>query len=163
MQPYQSYSGMMNQPIPNSYGANYGNYGAAYNGGYGYYDKSMYQQQQAPGLAGKYVQRFEDITANDVPMDGGYAFFIKSDLSESCAKAWQADGTIRTIYFKPVLDVLPSNSTNTTSDVQNVNTEAIQSLRNDVLGKLTELDGRLERIETGFKPATRKKEVLTNE
>lgn len=59
------------------------------------------QPQQQLGLNGKVVQAVEQITANDVPMDGSVAVFPKQDMSEIYAKSWNADGTIRTIVYKP--------------------------------------------------------------
>lgn len=59
------------------------------------------QPQQQAGLNGKVVQAVEQITANDVPMDGSIAVFPKQDMSEIYTKSWNADGTIRTIVYKP--------------------------------------------------------------
>jgi hypothetical protein len=59
------------------------------------------QPQQQAGLSGKVVQAVEQITANDVPMDGSVAVFPKQDMSEIYTKSWNADGTIRTIVYKP--------------------------------------------------------------
>ena len=59
------------------------------------------QPQQQAGLNGKVVQAVEQITANDVPMDGSVAVFPKQDMSEIYAKSWNADGTIRTVVYKP--------------------------------------------------------------
>lgn len=59
------------------------------------------QPQQQVGLNGKVVQAVEQITANDVPMDGSVAVFPKQDMSEIYTKSWNADGTIRTVVYKP--------------------------------------------------------------
>lgn len=59
------------------------------------------QPQQQAGLNGKVVQAVEQITANDVPMDGSVAVFPKQDMSEIYTKSWNADGTIRTVVYKP--------------------------------------------------------------
>lgn len=59
------------------------------------------QPQQQAGLNGKIVQAVEQITANDVPMDGSVAVFPKQDMSEIYTKSWNADGTIRTVVYKP--------------------------------------------------------------
>lgn len=59
------------------------------------------QPQQQAGLNGKVVQAVEQITANDVPMDGSVAVFPKQDMSEIYTKSWNADGTIRTIVYRP--------------------------------------------------------------
>ncbi len=67
-------------------------------------------QQMPTGINGKVVPSVENITANDVPMDGSVAFFPRQDMAEIYAKSWNSDGTIRTIVFKPVLDGNPNNN-----------------------------------------------------
>ena len=64
-------------------------------------NQPLFKPQQQAGLNGKVVQAVEQITANDVPMDGSVAVFPKQDMSEIYAKSWNADGTIRTIVYKP--------------------------------------------------------------
>ena len=61
-------------------------------------------QQTAPmsGMVGKMVGRIEDIAPQDVPMTGAPAFFPKQDLSEIYVKAWNSNGTLDTVVFKPV-------------------------------------------------------------
>lgn len=59
-------------------------------------------QNQVPGLMGRLVDDFNVITANDVPMDGNGAVFIKKDGSEIQVRNWTAQGTIATNVFKPV-------------------------------------------------------------
>lgn len=68
------------------------------------YQQSLQQQpmpQQIAGINGRIVQAVENINANEVPMDGSMAFFPKQDMSEIYVKGWNADGTIRTIVYKP--------------------------------------------------------------
>lgn len=69
------------------------------------YNFNPYQQRYVPpvqtGIAGKIVQSVEQVVANDVPMDGSIAVFPKQDLSEIYAKQWGADGTIKTVVFRP--------------------------------------------------------------
>lgn len=64
------------------------------------------QQVQQPvpvsGMVGKMVGRIEDIAPQDVPMTGAPAFFPKQDLSEIYVKAWNSNGTLDTVVFKPV-------------------------------------------------------------
>lgn len=59
-------------------------------------------QNQVQGLMGRLVDDFSVITANDVPMDGNGAVFIKRDGSEIQVRNWTAQGTIATNVFKPV-------------------------------------------------------------
>lgn len=60
--------------------------------------------QQIAGINGRIVQAVENINANEVPMDGSMAFFPKQDMSKIYVKGWNADGTIRTIVYKPSQD-----------------------------------------------------------
>ena len=74
------------------------------------------QPQQQVGVNGKVVQAVEQITANDVPMDGSVAVFPKQDMSEIYTKSWNADGTIRTIVYKPYTVSQP-NAANSSADM----------------------------------------------
>lgn len=49
----------------------------------------------------KIVNRLEDITPNDVPMDGTTGIFPLSDNSAIYVKSWNTDGTIKTIKYVP--------------------------------------------------------------
>lgn len=60
------------------------------------------QQVMMQGLMARMVDDFNVITANDVPMDGNGAVFIKKDGSEIQIRNWTAQGTIATSVFKPV-------------------------------------------------------------
>lgn len=61
-------------------------------------------QQNYPGLFGRIVDDFSLITANDVPMNGGGAVFIKKDGSEIQIRSWTANGTIATTSYSPILE-----------------------------------------------------------
>lgn len=69
----------------------------------------MSSPQQFAMLNGKIVDDFGMITANDVPMDGNGAIFIKKDGSEIQLRNWSANGTIQTTSYKPILDNKNSN------------------------------------------------------
>lgn len=49
----------------------------------------------------KIVNRLEDITINDIPMDGTPGIFPISDGSAIYVKSWKSDGTINTIEYLP--------------------------------------------------------------
>lgn len=66
------------------------------------------QQNAYQGLNSRLVDDFNVITANDVPMDGNGAIFIKKDGSEIQHRNWTAQGTIATSVFKPVSSDTPS-------------------------------------------------------
>lgn len=59
------------------------------------------QPIQNNSIAGRMVDDFANIVANDVPMDGSAAVFVKRDMTEIQAKRWNPDGTISTVRFEP--------------------------------------------------------------
>lgn len=132
------------------------------------YQQSLQQQpmqmnqqpmpQQIAGINGRIVQAVENINANEVPMDGSMAFFPKQDMSEIYAKSWNADGTIRTLTFKPVLndktDILSGDTEKLEFDLSEKATEGI-------MAKLNELSEKIEQLSLGAQrktPRTQSKE-----
>lgn len=107
--------------------------------------------QQIAGINGRIVQAVENINANEVPMDGSVAFFPKQDLTEIYAKSWNADGTIRTLTFKPVLndktDVLSGDTEKLEFDLSEKATEGI-------MAKLNELSEKIEQLSLGTQRKT---------
>ena len=102
--------------------------------------------QQIVGINGRIVQAVETINPNEVPMDGSVAFFPKQDLTEIYAKSWNADGTIRTLTFKPVLndktDILSGDTEKLEFDLSEKATEGI-------MAKLNELSEKNEQLSLG--------------
>ena len=102
--------------------------------------------QQIVGINGRIVQAVETINPNEVPMDGSVAFFPKQDLTEIYAKSWNADGTIRTLIFKPVLndktDILSGDTEKLEFDLSEKATEGI-------MAKLNELSEKIEQLSLG--------------
>ena len=107
--------------------------------------------QQIAGINGRIVQSVENINANEVPMDGSMAFFPKQDMSEIYVKGWNADGTIRTLTFKPVLndktDVLSGDTEKLEFDLSEKATEGI-------MAKLNELSEKIEQLSLGTQRKT---------
>ena len=107
--------------------------------------------QQIVGINGRIVQAVENINANEVPMDGSMAFFPKQDLTEIYAKSWNADGTIRTLTFKPVLndktDILSGDTEKLEFDLSEKATEGI-------MAKLNELSEKIEQLSLGAQRKT---------
>lgn len=103
-----------------------------------------YQQNQiVQGINGKMIAEINQITANDVPMDGSVAFFPKQDLSEVYAKSWNADGTIRTVTYKPVLDGEPKTAPKPEKLKCDLSEESAQNIMN----KFDEISDRLGQLE----------------
>ena len=107
--------------------------------------------QQIVGINGRIVQAVETINPNEVPMDGSVAFFPKQDLTEIYAKSWNADGTIRTLTFKPVLndktDILSGDTEKLEFDLSEKATE-------DIMAKLNELSEKIEQLSLGTQRKT---------
>ena len=84
-------------------------------------------------------------------MDGSVAFFPKQDLTEIYAKSWNADGTIRTLTFKPVLndktDILSGDTEKLEFDLSEKATE-------DIMAKLNELSEKIEQLSLGAQRKT---------
>lgn len=132
------------------------------NSGFGYSYPSIPQIQSAgnfmqpqqspsytrPMIIGKVVNRVEDVTPNDIPMDGSYGVFPLQDRSHIFLKRWNADGTISTEkYIKEVIDIPKEPE------------------RDPIAEEMAMLREQLDRIEKSLKPKTtsNKKEVAVNE
>lgn len=126
------------------------NYGA-----YQYNPMASFQRYQQPeptqSISGRVVQAVETINPNEVPMDGSVAFFPKQDLTEIYVKGWNADGTIRTLTFKPVLndktDILSGDTEKLEFDLSEKATEGI-------MAKLNELSEKIEQLSLGAQRKT---------
>lgn len=64
-------------------------------------DPTLFAQTAPKVLPGHMVERLEDITVGDVPIDGSLGLFPQKDGSCIYAKSWNADGTIKTMRFVP--------------------------------------------------------------
>ena len=101
----------------------------------------MQQPIQARGLNGMIVPSVDKVTADCVPMDGSAAFFPKQDLSEIYVKNWCADGTIRTLTFKPVFEGGGANGNNSPTAKENTEiTEVFQKRFDELVSKIEELE-----------------------
>ena len=121
--------------INNPYQPQMMTYTPGYNA-YPYSPMQRFQEQQLPqqpvqqvpqqqnlqiqaGINGRMVAAVEQIAANDVPMDGSVAFFPKQDLTEIYAKQWGADGSIKTVVYKPYTEPKDNQTVNSMIDVEN--------------------------------------------
>ncbi len=124
-------------------------------------------QQMPTGINGKVVPGVENITANDVPMDGSVAFFPRQDMSEIYAKSWNSDGTIRTIVFKPVLEGNPNNLPHTEEKLKfalsDEATEAFMKRFDEIEKRLDDFGLTLTKSSTKSSTSRTKKEVMADE
>lgn len=114
---------------------------------------NQFQQQLQSGINGRVVQSVEMITANDVPMDGSAAFFPMQDMSAILAKSWNADGTIKTVIFKPINETVPQNEI---QNKENLKIDLSDGTVSAFMDRFDELSERLEQLEVSInKTATK--------
>lgn len=124
------------------------------------YQQSLQQQpmqmnqqpilQQIVGINGRIVQAVENINANEVPMDGSMAFFPKQDMSEIYVKGWNADGTIRTIVYKPYTDPKDNQTVNSMANAENAKFTLSDESTQLFLNKFEELSEKIGQLEDRF-------------
>lgn len=149
--PYQT-------PIMNNYVPQYGAY--QYNPmaniqRYQQPDQIQQPQMQQPmtqpiGINGRVVQAVENINANEVPMDGSMAFFPKQDLSEIYVKGWNADGTIKTIVYKPYTTPQDNQTVNSMGNAENAKFTLSDESTQLFLNKFEELSEKIGQLEDRF-------------
>ena len=112
----------------------------------------MQPQQMQIGLNGKMVDVVDQITANDVPMDGSVAIFPKKDMSEIYLKSWTPNGTIATVVFKPVME----ESNNSASVQESLKVGLSDEVTEVFMQKFDELAKKIEELEKSMtKPTTK--------
>lgn len=68
----------------------------------GYSGFNNFQRPSVPSiLPGRQVANADEITPQEVPMDGSVSLFPQNDYSAIYAKTWTKDGTIATVKFIP--------------------------------------------------------------
>ena len=109
------------------------------------------QQQQAQaqiqnpvqaqnGIIGKYIGNAEEITVSDVPMNGRYSIFPKNDMSEIYAKAWDGNGNIQTVVYRPyVQENQQNNGQDITANAVNVIDE-LQTFKQEGMARFDALE-----------------------
>ena len=105
--------------------------------------QNQYQPQYQPqmqSVVGRMVDDFGMITANDVPMDGNPATFIKRDGSEIQTRMWSANGQIVTTTYKPFLEPLEDKTANSSSEELNALYEDFKSFKEEIFSRFDRLD-----------------------
>lgn len=142
------------QPMQNPYVAQMGQYQQNFQP-----QVQQVQQQQSVGLNCRIVDDFNSIVANDVPMDGNGAFFVKRDGSEVQHRNWAANGTIVTTPYKPVQPENQSEGANMPQMDFNGLNEDVRALREDILARLDSIEKSMGKTTTRGKKA----EVVADE
>lgn len=107
MNPYQQQNNY--QPMQSQYIPQMGQYQQNF-------QPQIQQIQQPIGLVGRAVNDFSEIKADDVPMNGTPAIFVKNDMSEIEVRIWGKDGLIRPTQYKPILEQNIAEGTEYTSN-----------------------------------------------
>lgn len=118
------------------------------------------QAQQQIGLNCRVVDDFSMITANDVPMDGNGAVFMRKDASEVQWRNWTANGTIQTTVYRPVQAENAEQGANMPQMDFNALNEDVRALREDILARLDAIE---KFVSTTTKTATRAKKGVDEE
>ena len=114
-------------------------------------------QQQPVGINGRMVQSVENINANEVPMDGSMAFFPKQDMSEIYVKGWNADGTIKTIVYKPQIDNKSVQAVNTSLDTEKLKIDLSEQATAGIMQRFDDLSAKIEQLENKVALGTQRK------
>lgn len=113
----------------------------------------MQQNMVTNHINGRFVGRVEDITANEVSMDGSVSIFPTNDMQSIYCKQWKSDGTIQTVRYVP--EVIENENT------ANASKEEMKSFYDEFRGYQNEIMERFDKLEKSIKPTTtrsRKKE-----
>lgn len=114
-------------------------------------------QVQFLGLNGKFVQSAENITANDVPMDGSIAFFPKQDMTEVYVRAWQGDGTIKNVIFRPVEPIVNNQPDNSALEQEKSKYGEISNILDSISARIDNLTNRFDEFAGKQKTNTKAK------
>lgn len=125
-----------------------------------YYPASPMMQQQSPSytrpmIIGKVVNKIEEVTPNDIPMDGSFGIFPLQDKSQIFLKKWNSDGTITTRTFVEKEIDIPTEPEK----------DPIDEKLTTIQFNIDQLREAFDKIEKSLKPKTtsNKKEVAVNE
>ena len=99
-------------------------------------------QLQPQAIRGRFVENPQSITPQDVPMDGSIGVYPIKDCSAIYLKAWQQDGTIKTVKYIPE--------------------ESVPELKRKIT-TLEDLEERVKKLEASTRKGSKKKEDTEDE
>lgn len=103
---------------------------------------------QVPPLIGRWVNSFEEIKPQDVPMDGSMCFFPQTDGSCVYAMVWSNDGKIAPYRFVPEKNDPPAVQQQALPVEMNDILKGYESISMRVADRLDSFDKRLDEILT---------------
>ena len=99
-----------------------------------------------PGILTKMVDDFGYITANDVPMDGNGAIFIKKDGSEIQRRVWTAQGNIIVTSYLPQIANKGDLAVSLSSETEKSNLGAFNEFAETFNEKMKSLNDKIDKI-----------------
>ncbi|MBR3468651.1 MAG: hypothetical protein IKH28_03050 [Lachnospiraceae bacterium] len=99
-----------------------------------------------PGILTKMVDDFGYITANDVPMDGNGAIFIKKDGSEIQRRVWTAQGNIIVTSYLPQIANKGDLAVSLSSETEKSNLGAFNEFAEAFNEKMKSLNDKIDKI-----------------
>lgn len=109
-----------------------------------------------PSLSGRFLNDFSEITANDVPMDGRSAVFVKNDKSEIQLREWSPNGQIVTTSYKAQICKNDSEADNVSTKLKETKFDANTEILEPLFARLEQLESKIDKISRPNRP---KKEV----
>lgn len=99
-----------------------------------------------PGILTKMVDDFGYITANDVPMDGNGAIFIKKDGSEIQRRVWTAQGNIIVTSYLPQIANKGDLAVSLSPETEKSNLGAFNEFAETFNEKMKSLNDKIDKI-----------------
>lgn len=121
----------------------------------------QYQYQQPSTITGKLVNNFNEITANDVPMNGNPAVFAKADKSEIQLREWNPNGQIVTTLYKPYFEPKQDETNNLPNAVQQPLFDPKTDVLDPIFDKLSELEQQVAKLSNIVAKPTSKTKAVT--
>lgn len=118
-----------------------------------YYNYAPVQTQ----MSGKYVNEFNEVTANDVPMDGKSAVFVKNDRSEIQVREWNPNGQITMTSYLPQISKKDDEVDKLSNETQKSKFDPKSEVLEPLFERLEQLENKIDRI---GKTSRVKKEVV---
>ena len=101
--------------------------------------------QQMQGMVARFVDGFENITANDVPMNVG-AIFVKNDGSEIQVRQWNANGTIAKTSYLPQIDDLNAQTIKNPQEELSSQFDAFKDVLRGIENDVKALSEKIDKI-----------------
>lgn len=119
-----SWLGNNNQMQPNFYNQN------PYFSQAPYIPQMQPTMKQAPTLFGRFVNSIDEITLNEVPMDGSIAVFPQNDYSCIYLRTWSNQGELKTLKFIPEVVNENQNKIDKETEMQTAILQKLDNLEN---------------------------------